>query len=428
MLIDGTSIMTNADEIDLFFADRTVQGAIEASRESRPLQICYPREIPVTRFLAWLFDPTQGHGLGGGPIRRLLTAFWENGGTDYITNGTKIAPANLATQSFADAVIQREVAFDDRSRLDILILLPQQKMLIAIENKYGAREAELQLGRYRANLEQRFEGWDRVLVLLDWYAAQPTDDWWIGLDYEWLIGELKIAERSSWLGDESRRSIRDFRTVIEGDADDTLPGVPEASLVDMVRTHSGVFRQMEAWEHSGKSPSELVLSAFADQSDGAEALQKLLPVYVQRSDFWRQCTAMVAYAELRSEAQKEFADLAWDPKRSAYYFALEAWNRFMDEDAGYWPLSVMVREQFDVPKERTFVVISHLYTQYVKAEYMNRMLKGAAAMRTLRMKQRPIREGMRRPTLRVNYCETKAEAAKLLCSHLHDLTQHFSQL
>lgn len=420
--------MITPSEIDLFFADRTVQSVIEASRESRPLQICYPSEIPVSRFLAWLFDPTQGHGLNGSLIRRLLTACWENGHEILSAKVyDKISPSSLATQSFADAIIQREIVFSDKRRLDVLILLPQQKLLVAIENKFGAKQSKHQLENYRMHLSTRFEDWAQVLVLLDTDGTQPADDWWVGLDYEWLIEELRVAEQSAWLGEEPRRSIRDFRIAIDRSQQaDSLPGVPEHNLLEMVRTHKSVFTQMEYWHSMGQMPNDLLTDCYADNSKSGRALQKLLPIYFQRKRLWRQCAAMGAYAELRSAAQEHFQDVLYDAKRSACYFFLKNWEAFMAKDVGYWPISVMVREQFDVPKEQTFIVISHLFTCYVETEKFEKILVCADEMRRKRMRGKPIREGMRRASLRVDNCETQAQAAKLLCDHLADLQRYFS--
>ena len=420
--------MITKTEIDLFFADRTVQSAIEASRESRPLQICYPSEIPVSRFLAWLFDPTQGHGLNGSLIRRLLTACWENGGEIlYEKVHNKIAPSSLAMQSFADAIIQREVVFSDSRRLDVLILLPQQKLLIAIENKFGAKQSKQQLETYRKHLTRGFGDWDQVLVFLDTDGAQPEDTWWIGLDYEWLIEELSVAEQSTWLGEEPRRSIRDFRIAIDRSQQaDSLPGVSEHSLLEMVRSHKSVFAQMEYWDNNYQIPNELFTTSYSDNSRVGKALQKLLPVYFQRKRLWRQCAAMGAYAELRSAAQAQFSDVLYDAKRSACYFFLKEWEVLMAKEVSYWPISVMVREQFEVPKEQTFVVISHLFTDYVEAEELEKLLVQAGEMRARRMRRRPIREGMRRVSLRVDNCATQVEAASLLCDHLKDLQDYFS--
>jgi len=83
-------------------------------------------------------------------------------------------------------------------------------------------------------------------------------------------------------------------------------------------------------------------------------------------------------AALRSAAQAQFSDVLYDAKRSACFFFLKKWEALMAEDAYYWPVSVMVRELFDVPKKQTFVLISHLFTQYVKAEQLHRLYRDIA--------------------------------------------------
>ena len=59
--------------VDELYADPNVQRMLALSTHSEPLQICYPKEVNVSRFLAWLLDPSQGHGLGDQAIKSLLT-------------------------------------------------------------------------------------------------------------------------------------------------------------------------------------------------------------------------------------------------------------------------------------------------------------------------------------------------------------------
>ena len=63
-------------EIDYFFGDANVQRLVNSTAVWEPLRICYPKEVSVSRFLAWLLDPTQGHGLGDLAIQSLLTRCW----------------------------------------------------------------------------------------------------------------------------------------------------------------------------------------------------------------------------------------------------------------------------------------------------------------------------------------------------------------
>ncbi len=84
-----------ADRIDDFFSDLKVERLLDLARETRPLQICYPNEVPITRFLAWALDPSQGHGLQDKVIRKMLMTAWQNRGDAEVEKELvrKISPA-----------------------------------------------------------------------------------------------------------------------------------------------------------------------------------------------------------------------------------------------------------------------------------------------------------------------------------------------
>lgn len=110
----------------------------------------------------------------------------------------RIAATALVQLAMADVIIEREFVLDqDLGRLDVLLFLPGQKLLIAIENKTGARQAHDQLARYRTGLKSRFKGWDQLLMFLDRSGAEPHHDCWIALQYDWLIDELRVAEEAT---------------------------------------------------------------------------------------------------------------------------------------------------------------------------------------------------------------------------------------
>jgi len=420
--------MSLATDIDRFFADRIVQGAIEASRETSPLRICYPTEVPVSRFLAWLLDPSEGHGLNGAVLRRLLMACWETGTREALSVSTRhcIAPAKIATQSFADVVIDREVSLTAKSgKLDVLVLVPGIKLLVAIENKVGARETGDQLKRYGTALKKRFEDWHRVLVYLDLNGAQPSDSTWIGLDYDWLIAELRIAEQSAWLGEEPRHSIREFRLAIDRNSlVEDLPGIEEHSLLDMVLAHPEVFRILGQWARTNSSRTNLAAGMFAS----GDARQRLFPVFCRRVHLWQRCVPLLAYAALRRAAQSNFSDLDWDPKRSAFYFSLKRWNRLQRNGTRIWPLQVMVREQFDVDEAERFVVVSYLDSRTLDERYVAAAAPIAADIRKKSGNTRRVSSGVQRASLRVDYASSQQVAASLLCQHLTQLADGFAAL
>jgi hypothetical protein len=424
--------MALSDDIDHFLADRTVQGAIEASRESRPLQICYPREIPVSRFLGWVLDPTQGHGLNASVIRRLLTACWQTATDEAVSPKLRkqIAPSRLNKLSFADVVIDREVNLNDGTgRLDVLVLVPGIRLLIAIENKVGARESRNQLAKYREGLQTRFEGWDQILVFLDMNGMQPADAAWVGLEYDWLVDELTIAEKSIWLGDEPRRSIAEFRHAIDVNSPtESLVGIDEQSLLEMVLNHKNVFTLMAAWATTKKSRADLLATVFNDKSPDGLAGQSLLPIYCRRVRLWQECSSMIAYAQYKKAARDSFGDCECDPKRSAFYFFLSRWQPLMDAEAQHWPLNVMIRERFEVPENERFVVVSHLILGSVAEEFTDRVVEVAESMRSTKQRAKKISPGAGYTSLRVDYCSSAEQAATKMQTHLKELDRAFSPI
>ena len=59
-------------EINRFLCDPNFLMLVELQREQRLLFITDLTETRVSAFLAWLFRPQEGHGLGDRAIRELL--------------------------------------------------------------------------------------------------------------------------------------------------------------------------------------------------------------------------------------------------------------------------------------------------------------------------------------------------------------------
>jgi len=207
-------------------------------------------------------------------------------------------------------------------------------------------------------------------------------------------------------------------------ASDELPGINEHHLLDMVLAHRAVFEIMAEWAWARTSRTNLATEIFDENDDR----QRLFPVYCRRAQLWQQCIPLLAYATLRKGAQARFKDLAWDPKRSAFYFTLKRWSSLQREGTRIWPLQVMVREQFDVDDNERFVVISHLYSGSLDTAQAENVEAIAAKLRAKRGTGRKMATGVQRASLRVDYASTQDEAATKLCEHLADLANTFAEL
>jgi hypothetical protein len=340
--------MSFHEHVNQFLGDPRVQSVRDLSRESRSLRICYPKEVPVSRFLAWLLDPTQGHGLQDGVLRALFIAAWKVR-SDYDVDKQVVnflSPMSVEAQSFDDCLIDREVRLDGR-QLDVLVLEPKKRWLLAIEHKFGAREGKGQLKHYRKCLEALYPDWRRVLVFLDYDDRSPSDDGWIGLDYAWLVQELKTAEASPWLGASCKSVIRDFRDAVDSDGSE-FELISEDHLLQLVNDHRQIFEQMREWSRVAHAFTQLPVAVFeSSESLDAKATQQLYKVYWQRRFLWVECLPMLSYASLLAAAKASFPTVEFWPDRKCVYFRLREWAQLDvqddDDDSEVWSLAVRVR-------------------------------------------------------------------------------------
>lgn len=105
------------------------------------------REVPHSNFLASLFSPLEGHGLGTSFLSTLFPAF--------------------AASRPQDIVVLREYSLSTRRRLDVLVYDQRRKVAGILEAKVNSKEGNRQRRDYREWALSHFVG----------------DDWQIGLIY-----------------------------------------------------------------------------------------------------------------------------------------------------------------------------------------------------------------------------------------------------
>lgn len=422
--------------IDHFFADRTVQRFIDLARKTRPLQICFPREVPISRFLAWIFDPSEGHGLHDRVIRSMLTAAWsamDDADLDLSTQRL-LSPAQLSTRSFSGCMIQKEARVVEGSgQLDILILHPQSKLLIAVENKFGANQGDEQLKKYSKALAQRFPEWDRIHIFLDLYGQAPNDSSWVGLDFEWLVDELRTAEKSPWLGDEPRRVIGEFRSSIEldGATYDHLP-LDDSDLLNIVQEHKEVLKVMQGWQMSDLRLPELVDQVFSRGSTMSDrSMHRLLSTYWARVDLWRQCIGMLSYAHFLAAAREKFPDVQADPLRKSFDFTMPSWQAMAKDNNERWPLQVTLRVRPPTGKfkDENYVIVSSLRIDEIDPDWDDKIRELASKMRARHLKRKTkMKEEQGFIRLCVDAVETEDEARRELVKQIGYINAEVEQL
>jgi RecB family endonuclease NucS len=195
------------------------------------------RETQHSDMLAWLFDARQGHGQNDSIFRDFLLAVHASGSRE--SSGDRISgkgltreficqwpPARVMTTSFASAMFFREYRLPGSDgagdcKLDLLVVDPDNKFIIAIENKAGARLTKEQLGRYVTRLRHSrlnrgvFAEFDIAFVALDRDHdddpdADGCDGRWALLSYSWLERAARRAELAEQRGNRDAAIVLSY--------------------------------------------------------------------------------------------------------------------------------------------------------------------------------------------------------------------------
>lgn len=148
-------------------------------------------EIRHSNFLAYCLDPARPHGFGAeclkGVMRAVARAYrnWPS-----VLDERAITPLDFHLMDFDTTRVEREW----RS-IDLLVVLPDAKMVIAFELKIDAKEHGQQLRRYRAAVQEHYpgrEGWHEILVFLTKRGSEPSKfgEGWFALELSDVAKEL----------------------------------------------------------------------------------------------------------------------------------------------------------------------------------------------------------------------------------------------
>ena len=362
---------SNEKAINSFFADTNVQRLLTSTATWQPLQICYPREVNMSRMLAWLIDPSQGHGLGDMALQSLLIRAWTNSEESDISTTVRhfLAPSNVMTEGFSSFVVTTEVDLDKCS-LDVLAVDSSQRRFIAIENKFGAKESAKQLRKYRKGLEKLFPGFLGIYIFLDSNEFQPTDASWISVGYGWLAEFLRDAERRVATAEHVQQTLLQFRSVIEDFAEDATNSSSQGDLItDVAGDHSGVLLHlMKPWSSSAKGSRAKILAELMGNATTLEskAILKLYQLYCRRTNIWDLCIRQAQFAKFVRAIKGQFKDVLIDPRRVTTAFSLEVWNILIEPERRgehYFAACVIVKQT-----GATFQVSSFIQLNDVRAD------------------------------------------------------------
>lgn len=246
------------------------------------------QEIRHGRFLSYIFDPNRPHGFGVECLRGLMAAASRS--SHQISSNISLLEAHL--MNFDGATVHREW----RS-IDILIEVPGQDLIVAVELKIDASEHSGQLKRYRESVQSEWPEKRHIFLFLTKCGDMPSDDngdGWVTVELDALAGELgRVANHTG--GDADARKMLD-------------------SYLAMLRRHHLDNERLEGLAASLWLKHRSALEYLADRRPNAvgDLFQRL----VDSSDELAQSI----HAQCGEEVIVDYA------RRAAIYLAIPAWD------------------------------------------------------------------------------------------------------
>lgn len=202
------------------------------------------QEIRHSRFLAYLLDPRNPHGLGSEFLRAVLVQA-------VSTN----RPPNVSALQVETANLDLCTVYCERDHFDVSVEIPSLKLLFVIENKIDALESQNQLNRYRDHALLRYKDFNFLGVLLTVTGYQGDDTAWSAMGYETIIASLKRAREYASLPPDTEMAIRHYISLVERNIVASQPLIDACkalyklhrTAIDLVVTHGQQSALKEAF-------------------------------------------------------------------------------------------------------------------------------------------------------------------------------------
>ncbi len=185
------------------------------------------QEVMHSRFLAFLLDPKQSHGLGDFFLKKMLRKLSES------TDRTSLPKAFDSAEdgSLDQTKVQTEVYTGD-GRIDILLLNEVGQWAMIIENKVWTAEHSDQLDRYHRFVKESHPGWRVLGLYLTPFGDTPSHEAYAPFGYAAVCGLLDgiLGDREATPSPDVRMAIKHYTQMVRR----YMVGDPE--VVDLCRS------------------------------------------------------------------------------------------------------------------------------------------------------------------------------------------------
>lgn len=308
------------------------------------------QEIRHAYFLAYTLDPQRPHGFGAECFRALMrtAAYAHKAARSPDSVDNTISPLAVHLMDFEKAQIRREW-----KRIDLLSIIEEEKLVVAIELKIDANERIGQLSSYRQQVEGNWpveKGWRHLFLFLTKNGDDASD-----------------ADGEGWTALHLADVAKEFEQVARKGI-----GHPDAlillkSYLSMLRRHHLNDDELDAlaaklWAQH-KEALDFLMARRPNAGSGAFSL-----FHERRDEVAR-----------RMSAASGFEVVPDDSAPSIIRFAVKAWDKFPDfNSAEDWTASkrlILIEMQREAGGEQfriRFVLGSG--SQHIRHKYHERLL------------------------------------------------------
>ncbi|WP_257253144.1 MULTISPECIES: PD-(D/E)XK nuclease family protein [unclassified Endozoicomonas] len=378
--------------VEQFIVDPRYQQAVVYNQYRQIFDVISPGETSLSKVIAWLLNPKEGHGLGDYFIKALLR--------DAVANDREIFPLTLldveqlALQNLNVCVEYLHAYGENKRYIDILATDLSNKLIIVVEHKYGSKEQNNQLAAYSQWAESLVENdpdLRLVRILMDGHETftreilqSSEQEKWAIVSHQWLITALENIVHTDSLQESARWVLKDLLIHLTSRYDlDASFAEPYAFIKSMASDHRELVKNSRLIEVETTDGKRHKLYEW----DDVDFLQwKSVLMSEQYSQIGQLHQFLVQNASLLLSLE-QYHHLEWIEEKLNQTFPgqytcdlypgvktyLEIfkndWEKFQNKEQDYWPFYLELIDQTVGEKRQHCLIVYGRRTAFIEPDF-----------------------------------------------------------